>query len=209
VPAAISKSNMIDMSAASLRCPHVEAGAVGVAGFETGSCTSSWLLRKSPGLCDQRWMLIFVTELYLAWFSGISSCRPRSMNWTGGRLHRHAKSNNNSELKAQKQHFARASLNNLVAARSEASNRSTGPSVRSLREVKLQDRLTSETPVQGHNLHTPHFHGTFSVAYFRHTGIVTMEWNMCWLRRRSSGSQILTARNHHGTWQRIWQQSRL
>lgn len=32
------------------------------------------------------------------------------MNWTGGRLNLHAKSNNNRELKAQKRHFANAQL---------------------------------------------------------------------------------------------------
>jgi len=37
------------------------------------------------------------------------------MNWTGGRLNRHTK-NNDRGLKAQKQHFAKASLNHRKAA---------------------------------------------------------------------------------------------
>lgn len=32
------------------------------------------------------------------------------MNWTGGRLQRHSKANTNATLKAQKQHFAKARL---------------------------------------------------------------------------------------------------
>jgi hypothetical protein len=32
------------------------------------------------------------------------------MNWTGGHLQRHSKSNANATLKAQKQHFAKARL---------------------------------------------------------------------------------------------------
>jgi len=124
-------------------------------------------------------MLTLVTDLYLAWSSRVSSCRPRSMNWTGGRLHRHAKSNNKSELKAQRQHFARASLNNLVAARSEASNRPTGHSLASLRDVGLRERRASDIAVQGYNPYETHFHGSCSTAFTTYSDLVAIEWDMC------------------------------
>ena len=47
------------------------------------------------------------------------------MNWTGGRLNRHAKTNQNPALKAQKQHFARAALYNTLHAQDDQSAGST------------------------------------------------------------------------------------
>lgn len=41
------------------------------------------------------------------------------MNWTGGRLNRHARSNTNPQLKAQRRHFAKASLERLKRGQRE------------------------------------------------------------------------------------------
>lgn len=98
------------------------------------------------------------------------------MNWTGGRLHRHAKSNNNAELKAQRQHFARVSLNKLVAARSEAPNRSTDPSVASLCDAELRNRCASDIPVQGYSPYETHFHGSCSTQPLPHT-LILLQWS--------------------------------
>lgn len=83
------------------------------------------------------------------------------MNWTGGRLNRHAKSNIKSTLKAQKQHFAKVSLNNLVAARSEASSRSICSATKDLRASQVQDPPTVNKHVRGRHLHEAYQFGTF------------------------------------------------
>ena len=84
------------------------------------------------------------------------------MNWTGGRLNRHAKSSSRKpELKAQKQHFARISLNNHTIARSEALHDSTVPPTRHSQELALHRRPAANSLLQGHHLHKAGLNGTF------------------------------------------------
>lgn len=61
------------------------------------------------------------------------------MNWTGGRLNRHARLDNNVQLKAQKQHFAKASLNfyNLNSVQEKQKSSAT--------DLRTAQNLKSET----------------------------------------------------------------
>lgn len=58
-------------------------------------------------------LTVFPTCVWLLLFRCIiTSYLLVGMNWTGGRLQRHSKGNSNATLKAQKQHFAKARLQN-------------------------------------------------------------------------------------------------
>lgn len=72
-----------------------------------------------------------------------------SMNWTGGKLSRHAKSNHNSVLKAQKQHFARATLFKLPGDHSQHREKIGIGSTRSLHEGGLLRGSAGKFSIRG------------------------------------------------------------